>query len=375
MPAEDGLAHINSHSHIARLTQFNASTLTFRIREFTLLCSSVSKKSTSVLPIAHIKDQQCEITNDVPMSAEIFTHITSSRYLVFAIPLTLPRTIEPTQTKPKIWNTVAISASLSAVLWTCTICNREMPDISKIDHLVEKSHARMLIFKSSTDPISPHVNFSTSGTSKANKIKKKRNAKPNLLNNHLLQNWTCQFCNVVVILQQKASHFCFNSDSKSLINDDPLDKFFNFYRSFHYDVFTFFVISFEFLQNHLQKRHKWFHDNPESKDLWRCYQVALTQKFNLWFDVEDDLNAWYSLCRALRITPLPTTCKLCRSIGLTSFIFQILTWTLILETSRSRPSCQHHRSHRVGAHWWQTRSNFPDSEDFEWLQFWKPEDI
>ena len=325
MPAEDGLAHINSHSHIARLAQFNASTLAFRIRELTLLCSSVSKESTSVLPIAHIKDQQCGITDGVPMSAETFTHTTSSRYLASAIPLTLPRTVEPTQTKLKIWDTVAIPASPSAVLWTCTICNREMPDISRVDHLAGKSHARMLISKPSAGPVPPHVNPSTSGTSKVNKTKEKRNAKPNLPKSHLLQSWTCQFCNVVVTLQQKASHFCSSSDSKPLTNDGPLDKFFNFYRSFHYDASISPAISFESLQGHLQKRHKWSHDSPESKDLWRCYQVALAQEFNLWFGVEDDLNAWHSLCRALRITPLPTTCKLCRSVGLTPPIFQVLT--------------------------------------------------
>ena len=166
-----------------------------------------------------------------------------------------------------------------------------MPDISRIDHLVEKSHVRILISKSSTDPVPLHVNSSTSGTFKTNKTKKKRNAKPNLFNSHLLQSWTCQFCNVVVTLQQKASHFCSSSDSKPLTNDSPLDKFFNFYRSFHYDVFTSSAISFEFLQDHLQKRHKWSHDSLEFKDLWRCYQVALAQEFNLWFDVEDDLNA------------------------------------------------------------------------------------
>ena len=116
MPAEDRLAHINSHSHIAGLAQFNASTLAFRIRELTLLHSSVSKEFTSVLSIVHIKDQQCGITDGVPVSAETFTHTTSSRYLVFAILLTLSRTVEPTQTKLKIWDTVAIPASFSAVL-------------------------------------------------------------------------------------------------------------------------------------------------------------------------------------------------------------------------------------------------------------------
>jgi hypothetical protein len=237
--------------------------------------------------------------------------------------LTLQRTVEATQTKAKLWNAVTVSASLSTLFWICTLCNREMQNVSKADHLVEKAHARKLISESSTFSISLHFNFTIIGTSEVNKIKEKRIAKSNSITNRLTQNWICSSCNVVITLRQKTSHFCFSFDSNSSITDDSLDEFFHFYHSFHYDVFTSLVISFESLQKYLQKRHKWSRESHECKELWHSYQVVLTQKFNLWFDVEDDLNAWHSLCRAVRITSFSITCELCRSVGLSHSVLQM----------------------------------------------------
>ncbi len=315
MAVEDGPAHIGSDGHKARLAQFNASTLASRVKELTLLCSSFSKESISILPVAHVTDQQCGITGRAHVSAETFTHTESSRYLASAIPLTLQRTIEPTQTNAKLRDAVTISAEPSTVLWTCTLCNREMQDISKVDHLAGKAHARKLISKPSAGLVPLHVN-PISGTSEANKTKENRIAKSNSTASRLLQNWTCLSCNVVVTFRHKASHSCSSSDSKPSTTDGPLDNFFHFYHSFRYDASIPPAISFEPLQDHLRKRHKWSREGPECKELWHRYQAALTQEFNLWFGVEDDLDAWHSLCRAVRITPLPTTCELCRSVGL-----------------------------------------------------------
>lgn len=316
MAVEDGPAHIGSDDHKARLGQFNASTLAFRIKELT-----VSKEFTSILPVAHTKDPQCGITDCAHVSAETFTHTTSSQYLASATPLTHQRTVKPTQTEPKkLSDAVTVSGPSRAVLWICTLCNRKMQDISKVDHLAGKSHARRLISNPSAGLIPLHVNSSISGTSEAIKTKKKRIAKPTFTASRLLPSWTCMACNVIVTIQQKASHSCFSSDSKPLISDGSLDEFFNFYHSFRYDASTSPAISFASLQDHLRKRHKWPRDNRECKELWHRYQVALTQEFNLWFGVEDDLDAWHSLCRAVRITPLPTTCELCRSVGLTLLI-------------------------------------------------------
>lgn len=307
MTVEDGPAHIDSDGHKARLAQFNASALASRIKELTLLYSSLSKEPISILPVAHV-NQQCEITDRAHVSADTFTHTQFS-----AIPLVLQRTVEATQTKAKLWNAVTAPTPPSTLLWTCTLCNREMQDVSKVNHLAGKAHARKLI----------HVNSTILGTPEVNKIKEKRIAQSNSTANHLAQSWTCPSCNVVITFRQKASHSCPSSDSKPSTIDGPLDDFFHFYHSFHYDASTPPAISFESLQKYLQKRHKWSRESPECKELWHCYQAALTQEFNLWFGIEDDLDAWHSLCRAVRITPLPTTCELCRSVGLPHPVFQM----------------------------------------------------
>lgn len=286
MVVEDGPAHIDSYDHKARLAQFSASVLASRIKELT--------------------------------HAHIFAEF--SRYPASAFPLTHQRTVEPTQTEAKILDAVTVSAPSGGALWTCTLCNREMQNVSKVDHLAGKTHARKLVSEPSTLPVPLHVKSTMSRTLVASEVKEKKIAKSKSTANRVLQSWTCPSCNAIITFQQKASHSCSSYDSKPSIIDGPLDSFFHLYHSFHYDASTPPAVSFEFLQNHLQKRHRWARDGPERKKLWHHYQAALTQEFNLWFGVEDDLDAWHSLCRAVRITPLPTTCELCRSVGLQPLI-------------------------------------------------------
>ena len=291
MAVADGPAHIGSDGHKARLAQFNASALASRIKELTLLHPSFSKESISVLPVAHIKGQQYGITDPAHISAETFTHTEFSRYPTFAVPSTLQTTAKPMQTKVKLQDAVTVSALPGTALWTCTLCNREMQDVSRVDHLAGKAHARKPISEPSTILIPLHVNSTVSDKSRVNKTKEKRVAKPNSTASSLLQSWTCPSCNAVIIFRQKASHSCSDSDSKPSTTDGPLDNFFHFYHSFHYDAATPPAISFEFLQDHLQKRHKWSRNGPKCKELWHRYQTALTQEFNLWFSVKDDLDA------------------------------------------------------------------------------------
>lgn len=261
MTVEDGPAHIDSDGHKARLAQFNASALATRIKELTLLHSSFSKESISTLLVAHV-NQRCEITGRAHVSADTFTHTQFS-----TIPLALQRTVEATQTKAKLWNAVTAPAPPSTLLWTCTLCNREMQDVSKVDHLAGKAHARKLISEPSTFPISLHVKSTILGTPQVNKIKEKSIAKSNSTANRLAQSWTCPSCNVVITFRQKTSHSCPSSDSKPSTIDGLLDDFFHFYHSFHYDASTPSAISFESLQKNLQKRHKWFRESPECKKL------------------------------------------------------------------------------------------------------------
>lgn len=323
MAVEDGPAHIGSGAHQTRLAQFNASTLASRVEELTLLHPSHDKESISILPVVHIRDQRYGITGHAHVSAEIFTHIEVSRYLTTAIPLALQRTVEPTQIKAKLWDAVTRSAPPSTVLWICTLCDREMQDISKVDHLAGKAHARKLISEPKTVLVPLHVNSTISGTSEVKKTKEKRTAKSNSTASRQLQSWICPSCSAVITSRQRTSHSCSSSDPGPSTNDGPLDKFFHIYHSFRYNASIPPAMSFESLQTHLQKRHKWSRESPESKELWHHYQAALTQEFNLWFGVEDDLDAWHSLCRAVRITPLPTTSELCRSVGIPLPIVQM----------------------------------------------------
>ena len=323
MAVEDGPVHIGSGAHQARLAEFNASILASRIEELTLLHPSHHKESISSLPVVHISDQQYGITGYAQVSAEIFTHTEVSRYLTSAIPLALQRTVEPTQIKAKLWDAVTRSAPPSAALWTCTLCDREMQDVSKVDHLAGKAHARKLISEPTTVLVPLHVNSTISGTSEVKNPKEKRIAKSNSTASRQLQSRICPSCSAVITSRQRTSHSCSSSDPRPSTNDGPLDEFFHIYHSFHYDASIPPGISFESLQTHLRKRHKWSRESPECKELWHHYQAALTQEFNLWFGVEDDLDAWHSLCRAVRITPLPKTSELCRSVGIPLPIVQI----------------------------------------------------
>ena len=316
MAVEDGPAHIGSDGHLACLAQYNANALASRMNELILFQSSLSKASISILLVVHIKGPQNGITDCAQVSAEPFTHTEFLQYPTTAIPSTLQRIAEPTKTNAKLQDAVAVLAPPGAVPWTCTLCNREMQDASRDDHLAGKAHARKLKPEPSTVLVPLHINSTLSRTAEVDKTKDKRIAKLSSAANRLLLSWTCPSCNAIITSRQKASHSCSSSDPKPLTTDGPLDNFFHFYHSFHYDASTPPAISFESLQTHLQKRHKWSSEGPECKELWHHYQAALTQEFNLWFGVEDDLDAWHSLCRAVRITPLPTTYELCRSVGL-----------------------------------------------------------
>lgn len=332
MAVEDGPAHIGSSAHHARLAQFNACTLASRVKELTLHHSSLNKGSMSTLPVAEIRDQQYGTTGNARVSVEILTHPEVLQYLDSAIPLALQRTVEPTQMKAKRLDTISGSVPSSAVLWTCTLCDREMQESSKDDHLAGKAHARKLISEPSTVLVLPHVNCTPSGTSEVKKIKENRIAKSKSTASRELRSRTCPSCSVVFTSRP---HSCSRSNTKPSTNDGRLDNFFHTYHSFHYDACIPPAISFESLQTHLQKRHKWSRKGPECKELWHHYQAALTQEFNLWFGVEDDLDAWHSLCRAVRITPLPTTNELCLLVRSTSSYRSQYAGALMLENSPS----------------------------------------
>ena len=89
-----------------------------------------------------------------------------------------------------------------------------------------------------------------------------------------------------------------------------LNKFFQSFDSFKFDPDS--PPSESYLS--LQKFYGWCRGDKDSTQAWDQYQEALTQEFKLWFGAEDDVAAWHSLCRAVRIEPIPRTCLECEKV-------------------------------------------------------------
>ncbi|KAF2811520.1 uncharacterized protein BDZ99DRAFT_413999 [Mytilinidion resinicola] len=146
-------------------------------------------------------------------------------------------------------------------IWTCNICYISMPIADGPYHLVEDDHIKRLITRLSDNTI-------------------------RLVNNGITNSFT----------------------TYGLTEEDPIDRFFESFSSFKYDSSLPPSTSYKHLQKHLN----WLPGSPESNEIWETYQSALRQEFDLWYGAEDDLTAWHSLCRAIGINPLPTTCKRCK---------------------------------------------------------------
>lgn len=100
----------------------------------------------------------------------------------------------------------------------------------------------------------------------------------------------------------------------------PLDVFFSCFRGYQYDPSIPPAESFRSLRRGLRRWNDWDGNVPDTwkeyeKDVITRYQAALTKEFNLWFGTEDDIDSWHSLCRAIGIGPLPTTCHECREVS------------------------------------------------------------
>lgn len=281
MAVADGPSHLATNDHIAHLWDFNARALASCSEGLTLLCTTPSEQSTSFV--------------SVPLGFQGLEHVSAEKstpWRIWSDPefasSTIPSEVKPAHTTP------SRLSSTGAALWICKVCDRMMHEGSKSDHLAGKAHAKKLMSESLVLPDHLH----DTSTKPVMPIKK---------------TWTCPSCKAVFAIHEKTYHRCSSSESKPSAIDGPLDKFFRLYPSFYYDPSAPPATSFGLLRNHLRQRYRWAHKSPDNDDLWRSYQAALTQEFNLWFGVEDDLDAWQSLCRAVRISPLPTTIVLCRS--------------------------------------------------------------
>lgn len=290
MAANDGPSHLASVEHRAHLSCFNARALASRFEELTLLFPTPGEESKSDLPAP------TEFQGLGSVSAEKNAPGGTWSYPESASSSTIPAEVKPAHTTP------SRLSPTGAALWICKVCGRTMQEGSKFDHLAGKTHAKTLMSNSSVLLHHLHV----TSTKPVTPVKK---------------TWPCPSCKAVFASPEKTYHRCFSSESKPSTIDGPLDKFFCFYPSFHYDPSAPPATSFGLLRHHLQQRHKWAVRSPENDELWHSYQAALTQEFNLWFGVEDNLDAWQSLCRAVRISPLPTTIVLCRSVGRPTYAF------------------------------------------------------
>ena len=100
----------------------------------------------------------------------------------------------------------------------------------------------------------------------------------------------------------------------------PLDAFFLSFPGYQYDPSIPPAESFHFLRRGLKGWNDWDRSFPATwkeyeKVVYTRYQAALTKEFNLWFGTEDDIRSWHSLCRAIEISPLPTTHKECQEVS------------------------------------------------------------
>ena len=104
-------------------------------------------------------------------------------------------------------------------------------------------------------------------------------------------------------------------DAPAHRHSSPLDTFFFNYPSFDYDPKA--TPSDEMTR--LRRCYGWRRDDPEGSDAWDSYRKALVLEFQNWYGTNDeDLVVWRSLCRALRVYPLPQTCAGCRQVRLHS---------------------------------------------------------
>jgi ribosomal protein S26 len=93
--------------------------------------------------------------------------------------------------------------------------------------------------------------------------------------------------------------------------ETPLDGFFHSFPTFDYDPSLPPATSYANLRRH----EGWRRNSVASNEAWYRYQDALQSELHMWYGAEKDLTAWYALCRAIGIKPLPTTCEQCEKVG------------------------------------------------------------
>ncbi|CAG8949873.1 hypothetical protein HYFRA_00004201 [Hymenoscyphus fraxineus] len=229
--------------------------------------------------------------------------------------------------------------------WKCNLCNFWMPWCKYHQHISSERHTVAITKWAMKDDSEKHTSILARLEQKGNPHQPPTP--------EVKERWSCAACDIEMSIQNKDSHLsgkrhavamlsqsegrnsATSSSSQTAIpvpNDQviqkiihtvstphsgPLDSFFGSFIGFLYDVSLPPSDSFRLLR---YRGGSWHHWNPNTyetrkeyeNELWERYQAALTSEFNMWFGTEDDINAWHSLCRAVSIHPLPTTCNMCR---------------------------------------------------------------
>lgn len=122
--------------------------------------------------------------------------------------------------------------------------------------------------------------------------------------------YVCELCDRSFGSQKALSKHLRYSSAHFKLPKTPLNMFFQSFDGFKFDP----NLSPSESYSSLQRFYGWHKGDKDSDQAWDQYQEALTQEFKLWFGAEDDIAAWHSLCRAVRIEPLPRSCLECEKV-------------------------------------------------------------
>lgn len=122
--------------------------------------------------------------------------------------------------------------------------------------------------------------------------------------------YKCELCHRSFGSQKALSQHLRYSSAHFQLPKTPLNIFFQSFDGFKFDPNLPPSESY----SSLQRFYGWRKGDKDSAGAWDQYQEALTQEFKLWFGAEDDIAAWHSLCRAVRIEPLPRSCLECEKV-------------------------------------------------------------
>ncbi|KAL7799951.1 hypothetical protein V8C37DRAFT_366123 [Trichoderma ceciliae] len=99
--------------------------------------------------------------------------------------------------------------------------------------------------------------------------------------------------------------------STSTRQETPLDRFFTSFAGFPYDPH----LSPEASLKLLEQDQGWeSRKHGPAKDAWKRYQRALVKEVEMWFGDEDDLTAWWTLCKAVGHCDPPEDVRMCKAI-------------------------------------------------------------